>query len=70
MLLLVAGLCCPEMSLERESSFEGFSQKEQDICNSYIVAEKKSKNNQASDRTLEVLPLQCFKQPFLSITKK
>ena len=41
MLLLVAGLCCPEMSLERESSFEGFSQKEQDICNSYIVAEKK-----------------------------
>ena len=41
MLLLVAGLCCPEMSLERESPFEGFSQNEQDICNSYIVAEKK-----------------------------
>ena len=41
MLLLVAGLCSPEMSRERESSFEGFSQKELDICNSYIVAKKK-----------------------------
>ena len=53
MLLLVAGLCCPEMSFERESPFEGFSQKEQDICNSYIVAEKKEVKKNTSIKIYE-----------------
>ena len=65
MLLLVAGLCCPEMSLERESSFEGFSQKEQDICNSYIVAEKKKLKKQASDMNFRRIASSVFQATFI-----
>ena len=65
MLLLVAGLCCPEMSLERESSFEGFSQKELDLCNSYIVAKKKKLKKQASDMNFRHIVSSVFQAPII-----
>ena len=65
MLLLVAGLCCPEMSLERESSFGGFSQKELDVCNSYIVAKKKKLKKQASDMNFRHIVSSVFQAPII-----
>ena len=67
--LLKTGLSCPEMSLQRESSFDGFSQKEQDICNSYIVAEKK-KVKQASEMNFRRIASSVFQATFSFHNKK
>ena len=53
------------MSLERESSFEGFSQKELDICNSYIVAKKKKLKKQASDMNFRHIVSLVFQAPII-----